>query len=147
MAVKKLLAREGDWECIKEVLGWIIDTKAGTIALPERKLQELRDLLDIPTSQRRMGRKELEHLLGKLRSMHLVVPGAVAHLYHIQCALSQAGTDRAWLSSDFYREIADWNMLADQTANRPTHLAEIVRRKPTHLGLCNASGLGAGGVC
>ena len=35
-------------------------------------------------------------------------------------------------------------MLADQTADRPTHIAEIVRRKPTHLGLCNASGLGAG---
>ena len=67
-------------------------------------------------------------------------------LYHIQCALSQARTDRAWLSPDFHREIVDWTTLADQTADRPTHLAEIVRREPTHLGFCNASGLGAGGV-
>ena len=121
VSVKKLLAREGDWECVKEVLRWTINTKAGTVALPERKLQELRDLLDIPTSQQRMGGKELERLVGKLRSMHLAVPGAVAHLYHIQCALSQAETNRAWLSPDFHREIADWNTLADQTTDWPTN--------------------------
>ena len=93
-----------------------------------------------------MEKKELERLVGKLRSMRLSVPGAVAHLYSIQRTLSQAGTDRAWLSPDFHREIADWIMLADQTANRPTHLVEIVRSEPTHLGFCDASGLGAGGV-
>ena len=144
--VKKLLAGEGDWEFVKKVPGWIIDTEAGTVALPERKLQELQDLLDIPTSQQQLGKKELERLVGKLRSMHLAVPGAVAHLYHIQCVLSQAGTDRAWLSPDFHREIVDWNTLTDQTADQPTHIAEIVRRKPTHLGCCGASGLGAGVV-
>ena len=125
---------------------WIIDTEAGKVALPERKLQELRDLLGTPISQRRMGWKELERLVGKLCSMHLAVPGVVAHIYHIQSALSQAGMDRAWLSPAFHREIADWKMLADQTDDRPTYLAEIVRREPTHLGFCDASGLGAGGL-
>ena len=93
-----------------------------------------------------MGRKELERLVGKIHSMHQAVPGAVAHLYHIQQALSQAGADRAWLSPDFHWEIADWNMLANQTANLPTHLADIVCYEPTHLGFCYALGLGAGGV-
>ena len=37
-------------------------------------------------------------------------------------------------------------MLALQAASQPTHLAEIVRREPTHLGFCDASGLGSGGV-
>ena len=55
-----------------------------------------------------MGQKDLERLVGKLRSMHLAVPGAVSYLYHIQRVLSQAGTDRAWLSPAFYRDIADW---------------------------------------
>ena len=66
-----------------EVLSWTIDTEAGTVALPERKLQELRDLLEIPLFQRHMGRKELEQLVGKLRSMHLGVPGAVEHIYSL----------------------------------------------------------------
>ena len=81
-----------------------------------------------------MGRKDLERLVGKLRSMHLAVPGAVAYLYHIQCALAQAGADRAWLSPVFHCEIVYCKMLADQTAGRPTHLAKIVCREPTHLG-------------
>ena len=103
--VKKLLAGEGYWECIKEILGWIIDIMAGTVALPERKLQELWDLLDIPISQWRMGRKNLERLVRNLRSVHPSVPGAVEHLYHIQCALAQAGTDRDWMSPSFHCNI------------------------------------------
>ena len=72
--------------------------------------------------------------------MHLVVPGAVAHLFHIHCALNQEGVERAWLPSDFHQE------LALQAASRLTHLAEIVRWEPTHLGFCGALGLVAGGV-
>ena len=82
-----------------------------------------------------MGRKEVARLVGKLHSMHPAFPGAVSHLYPIQRALSQAGIDRACLSQAYQHDIVDWNMLADQTADQPTHLAEIVRRKPTHMGL------------
>ena len=131
---------------MKEVLGQIINTDLGTVALSERKLQEIQDLLNIPISQRCMGRKDLERLVGELCSMHLAVPGAVTHLYYIQCALFQAGTDRAWLSPEFHHEITEWKRLADETADRPTHIAEIVRREPTHLGFCNTSGLGSGGL-
>ena len=58
VSVKKLLAGEGGWTCFREVLGWIIETKAGTVALQEHKLQELQDLLEILTAQRRMGIKK-----------------------------------------------------------------------------------------
>ena len=76
-------------------LGWILDTEAGTSTLPERKLEELLTLVGIPVTQRRMVRKGLERLVGKLRSMHLAVPGAVSHLFHIQRTLNQGGVDRA----------------------------------------------------
>ena len=66
MSVKKLLAGEGDWNCVKKVLGRNIDTEAGTVSLPERKLLELLTLVDIPATQRHIGRKELERLVGKL---------------------------------------------------------------------------------
>ena len=52
-------------------------------ALLERKLQNLLTLLDLPATKFRIFQKHLEPLIGKLRSMHLEVPGAVAHLYHI----------------------------------------------------------------
>ena len=41
VSVKNLLVGEVDWECVKEFLGCIIDIEVGTVALPERKLQEL----------------------------------------------------------------------------------------------------------
>ena len=84
------------------MLGWQINTEAGKVALPEQKHLDLLQQLAIPATQRRMGRKERERLVGKIRSMHLTVTGAVAHLYHIQRALTQGEKYRAWLSTDFH---------------------------------------------
>ena len=55
VSVKKLMAGEGEWTCVKEVLGRILDTEAGTVTLPERKLEEILTLVDTPATQRRMG--------------------------------------------------------------------------------------------
>ena len=57
------------------------------MALPEQKLQELMHMLSTPTTQCLIVWKELEILVGKIRSMHLAVTGAVGQLYHIQRAL------------------------------------------------------------
>ena len=140
------MAGEGNWTCVKGVLGWILDTEAGKVNLPERKLEELLTLVYIPATQRRVGRKDLEHLVGKLRFMHLTVPGAVEHPFHIQRALNLGGVDRAWIYLAFHSKFADWKELALQTESQLAHLAEIVRQEPTHLGFCDASGLGARGV-
>ena len=61
--------------------------------------------------------------------MHLAVPGAAAYLYHIQHALSQAGTDRAWLSPAFHHEIADSKILTEKKANPHTHFVKIICRR------------------
>ena len=82
--------------------------------------------------------------MGKLHSMHLTVPGAVAHLYYIQCTFTQGGKYRAWLLVYFHWQISNWSALVAQTVARPTHLAEIVRQEPTCLGFCYSSGIGAG---
>ena len=38
VSVKKLMAGEGDWTCVKEVLGYTLDTEAGTVTLLEQKI-------------------------------------------------------------------------------------------------------------
>ena len=40
--------------------------EVGAVTLPDRKLEELLTLVNIPATQRRMGRKYLERLVGKL---------------------------------------------------------------------------------
>ena len=52
LSVKNLLVGEGDWTCIKEVLGWTVDMKAVTGTLLERNLQEHFILLALPATQR-----------------------------------------------------------------------------------------------
>ena len=83
MSVKNVVAGEGLWACVKEVLGWILDTEAGTVTLTERNLEEVLILVDLPATLSRMGRKGLECLVWKLHSIHITVPEAVAHLFHI----------------------------------------------------------------
>ena len=60
MSVKKLLAGEEDRTCLKEIIGWILDTEAGMLTLQERKINKILPLVDIPATQRRMGQKDLE---------------------------------------------------------------------------------------
>ena len=64
-------------------MGRSIEMVSRIVAFPERKLQEILTLADIPMVQHCMGRKYVESLVGKLHSMHLAVTGVVAHLYHI----------------------------------------------------------------
>ena len=103
VSVNNLMAGEGNWTRKKEVLEWRINMEAGMVALPDQKHLELLQLLAIADMQRWMGQMVLERLVGKLHSLHLAVPGAVAHLYHIQSALTQGGKDSSWLSADFRR--------------------------------------------
>ena len=104
VSVKKLVAGEGGWNCVKEFLMWILDMESGTVTISEKNLKDLLTLADIPANQRRMGRKDLERLVAKLRSMHLAVPGVMANLFHIQHALNQGGVDRAWICPAFHRK-------------------------------------------
>ena len=69
----------------------MVDVEAVTVALQERKLQDLLTCMDLTASQRHITRKYMEFLIGKLHSVHLIVPGAVAHIYHIHLDLTQVG--------------------------------------------------------
>ena len=97
VSVKKLLAGEVDLVCVQDILRWIIDTVAGAVALPDLKLKELWALLDIPVSQRRMSRKDLELLVGKLRSIHLAVRGR----WHISNTSNVRWPRREWIEPGF----------------------------------------------
>ena len=150
VSLKKALQGDGDWATIKEILGWILDTGTGTLRLSKKRMTELLELLDILPTQRRMSTKNLERLIGKLRSMHLAVPGAVGHVYHIQLSLTaahHAGRSTAYINKGFHSDLRFWRQLCAEMPVRPTYWAKIVQRLPTDIGFADASGLGGeGGV-
>ena len=67
----------------------MVKIKSGTVALPDRNIQELLNFTDIPATKRRIGGKLMEHLIGKIFYVNLAVTGAVAQLYNIQITLTQ----------------------------------------------------------
>ena len=78
--------------------------------------------------------------------MHFAVPGAVAHVYHIQRVLTQLGEDMAYLSTPFHQEIVYWQALVKQTVAQTTHLAVIFCQEPNHMGFCYTSGIVVGDI-
>ena len=126
--MKKELQVDGDWAHIKEIFGCLISNQDGTLRLPPKWLVELKIILAIPPSQRRMSTKKLERLIGKLRSMHLPIPGAVGHFYHLQMAFTashHASRATAYLSKSFHRDVKSWQSLCADMGSCPTYLAEF----------------------
>ena len=68
------------------MLEWIINTVNVTLSHHPELLEDLTHLLDIQPTQQQMSHKKLERLIGKLRSIHLITSGAIAHFYHIYMA-------------------------------------------------------------
>ena len=144
---KKAQKGDGNWEVEKDILGWILNSEKGTFQLPSCRLKELKYLLTLSPSQRQLPVSKLRSLIGNLSYMHLTVPGTIRNFFFIQEALTKAGTaSKAYLYKAIHREIAHWQRLSTNSLARPHFLAEVVRRLPTALGFCDASGVGAGGV-
>ena len=147
ISMKKLKKGDCSWSTCKAVLGWLIDTTAMTISLPPHRVQRLTEiLLSIPTSQKRIGVKKWHSILGELRSMQLALPGAKHLFSHMQLALSNQKGTRIALKKGVHSAIADFNILLNDIASRPTRIAELIPLLASGVGHHDASGEGAGGV-
>ena len=81
ISLKKLLQGDGALETVKVVLGWLIDTVAGTIELPAARVERLHAILAaFPRTRKSCPKKDLLKLVGELRSMVLTLPGGVGCL-------------------------------------------------------------------
>lgn len=146
ISLKKLLKGDGALETTKLILGWLVDTVAGTIELPPHRVARLHAMLAaFPRSRKTCSKKDLHKLVGELRSMVIAIPGGLGCLSWLQERLRNA-PDRIYLNTQFKDAIDDFRWLADDIANRPTRIAEIIPEAPAYVGTCDASGRGMGGV-
>ncbi|GFH55146.1 hypothetical protein CTEN210_11622 [Chaetoceros tenuissimus] len=148
VSLKKLRKGDCSWSTIKLVLGWIINTVAMTIELPQHRQERLGAILSsIPSTQKRIGVKKWHKLLGELRSMALALPGARCMFGMMQEALrSLDKRSRISLRKGVHQSIADFQWMLKDISKRPTRIAELVPLLPSALGFHDASGEGAGGV-
>ena len=146
-SVKKLLQGDAYWDTRKIILGWQVDTVAGTLGLPPHRIARLYELLDaVQPPRKRLPVAEWHKLLGELRSMAPGLPGSRGLFSVLQDALSRGDQGRVRLNRHVFDTIADFRLLADSVTQRPTRLRELVPVHPSDSGACDACRLGMGGV-
>ncbi|EJK58873.1 hypothetical protein THAOC_20968, partial [Thalassiosira oceanica] len=117
ISLKKLLKGDGALETVKVILGWLVDTVAGTIELPPNRVERLKEILAaFPRSRKTQAGR-----------------GAAQAVCSSPCR-------------QFHDAIDDFRWLAEDVIARPTRLAEVVPEAPAFVGTVDASGTGMGGV-
>ena len=146
VSIKKLLKGDGRWDTQKVVLGWLIDTVAMTVSLPPHRQERLHHIIDSVKGRSRVSTKKWHQFLGELRSMALAIPGVRGLFSQLQVAFRHSDQHRVRLHAAARDAIDDLHQLATEVIARPTALAEVVPRHPTHIGSTDAAKVGMGGV-
>jgi hypothetical protein len=147
ISVSKLMKGDACWTTRKKILGWILDTIAMTLTLPESRAARLKELLDdIPPHQKRVSEEKWHKALGELRSMAIALPGASGLFSLLQKAFHHKKQSRIRLPQGVHDALADFRWLQADLTTRPPRLYELVPVEPTVVGSHDASGFGAGGV-
>jgi len=146
ISVKKLQRGDACWSTVHKILGWLLDTLACTISLPEGVFDKvLFHLRVILRSQNRTSVRKQDNLLGGLRHISPVIPSGMGYFSHLQAALQKRGQQVA-LKESVHDKLEDWETLVLSLRNQPTHLTEIVPGAPTDLGAKNSSQISLGGT-
>ena len=124
---------------LKDIFAWTVDTARGTLWIPDKRLSTFSARFDIPSLQRRLSVYNLRRLIRELRSIHMTVPVAIGHFYHLQLSLTCVGTGYCtYLSKGLYQDILHWRQLFRDVLNQPTFLAELVQRLLADFGFYDA---------
>ena len=142
----KLLKGDACWSTTKVILGWTLDTLRGTIELPAHRKTRLWDILTDALHRKRVSVRAWQKLLGELRSMVLGIPGGQGLFSQLQVALQHKAHHRVRIHKEARVCLQDLYALAQDLAQRPTRMAEIVPTHPLYAGCCDAALAGMGGV-
>jgi len=142
----KLDKGDGAWSTEKVILGWLLNTAAGTIQLPRDKAALLTSLLSHFTSLKRTSRRRWYKLLGHLRHYSPALKGANYLFSILQSVLvDQPHSKRLRLPPLVQLALQDWITLATSLATDPVPITTLIPRAPQYVGSTDASAQGIGG--
>ena len=145
-SLKKMKQGDSTWATQKILLGWVIDSVRGTIPLPQHRVPHLTTMLQEVEVQRQVSKKRWSKLLGELRSMMLVIPGAEGMFRHIQAALVNSGSsNRIKVDRSTRDELRDLKWLAAHSTTWPMAIAVVVPHPPSTWQATAAAKAGMGG--
>jgi hypothetical protein len=144
---KKMLKGDGRWDPNKEILGYLLNGIDRTIQLPpDRATNLLREIRNVLKKQR-IPLKRFRSIAGRLQHAARILPAARAFFTPINFALrglpAFIGLSR---HGEVRHALIDIAAVIRELASRPTHVSELVQGHLCHIGYCDASAFGAGGV-
>lgn len=169
-----LLSRDKitSWDTRMEMLGWVIDTQAMTISVPQDKIAKLRGLLqEWPVDRKTASVKDIQSLLGKLLHVSEVVRCGRFFIRRVLNQLGLApltagvGSSQSHalgarqnqrvvrLSREFHADIAFWTLILDMSTG-PDGVTRLESplfcrflQPPSRILVSDASGDSMGGYC
>ena len=146
ISLSKLAKGDAKWATRKVLLGWIVDTVAETVELPEHRRLRFLEILETLQDRRRVSLQDWHKALGELRSMILAIPGGRGFFSTLQTGFKHADKHRIRINKPMHDAITDLHHLALDIGSRPTRFGEIVPDLPIAIGTADASGAGMGGI-
>mmetsp|Transcript_1089 Transcript_1089/g.1714 ORF Transcript_1089/g.1714 Transcript_1089/m.1714 type:complete len:831 (+) Transcript_1089:2296-4788(+) len=144
ISTKKLQA-EGQPSEIQTVLGWVVNTRSLTIALPRAKYIAWCHEIDNTLNKKRIGYRNLASLVGKLNHAGSIVPFAqffLSRLHHLKRVAEQSGA--GILSPLARQDLKFWKVLLLH-ASRGMSLNLLSLREPDRGYKGDACPFGLGG--
>ena len=144
LAMKKWLA-EGTQEEQKIVLGWLIDTRRFTVALPPDKAKAYTTQILEILKAKRVNHKNLESIIGRIERTSYAVPNAkffINRLRHLQYHTETRGW--AFIPTSVQEDLR-LHLEFIQKASIGTSINNLVHRTPSHVYYADSCPFGMGG--
>jgi len=146
ISTSKMERGDATWGTEKTILGWLLNSAAGTLQLQPHKAARLLALTQEFSAKTRTSRKNWQRLLGEFRYMATAIPGA-KYLFSIlqHVFRDQPNSARFRLGPLVKQALLDWGQLAQDLEATQMPIASLVPRAPHYIGAVDASGAGCGG--
>jgi hypothetical protein len=152
ISLKKLLKGDGAWDIVKEILGWVFDGDAKTIALAPDKVEDRLRLVDDCLKAAKRGKAipmaTFQKVVGKLRDTAIGIPAGLGLMAPLNAALStERDYVRVGTTTPLFYCLSDWKFLIKASVAEPTKCRELVATgDPGYVGMVDSSKHGVGGV-
>ena len=143
ISLRKLEA-EGVPREVHKILGWIVNTRLMTMALPADKVIEWVKEVKRTAATLRIEHKELEKLIGKVTRAAFILPGAMAFIVPLRRLLYPKTRGSITLKERHRLYLDRWPALL-RLAGKGTRIERLVIREPTMVMFTDAAKYGMGG--
>jgi hypothetical protein len=144
---KKLDKGDATMAATKEILGFLVEGEQRTVQLPATKATTICEEMKKLLKRKNIPFKRLEKIVGKLIHACTILPTSKALLTPLYRSMAaRPSIIGLGKDSEVRAALMDLRAMIQSIATRPTHVYELVERRPSFIGMVDASSTGVGGI-